>query len=323
MCITGEAPDRAIREIANAMKVSKSQAGRLVMTESAAFANKAREDCMNELGVEEFEFCATLDSITSEICQEMDGRHYLMSEYAIGVTAPPMHPNCRSCTCPYFDDEFTVNEKRAARGDDGKTYYVPADTTYKEWKNAFVDDDATARDRLGLITNNNKSNPKYYDYKNKDLQTVETEISSLEYEVGVIFKDGEAVSCQIGNEDTISFTKYQCKLMKGADVTHNHPNDTPPSPEDLYLLGNYKAKSFRTCGKNGTYVLKYDEQIEKLPDFKTFSDSYDKILHGLQPKYYSKVQRGMNKENALVMLGEEVWDKLYKLYGVKPKFERW
>ncbi len=28
---------------------------------------------------------------------------------------------------------------RAARNEDGKTYYVPADMTYREWENLFVD----------------------------------------------------------------------------------------------------------------------------------------------------------------------------------------
>ena len=53
MCITGEAPDRAIAEISKQMGVSKAQAGRVVMTESAAFANKARQDCIEELDVEQ------------------------------------------------------------------------------------------------------------------------------------------------------------------------------------------------------------------------------------------------------------------------------
>ncbi len=141
MCITGESPDRAIGEIAKNMNVSRSQAGRLVMTESAAFANKAREDCMKNLGVEEFEVVETLDTITCEYCQSMDGKHFSMKDFQIGVTAPPFHPNCRGCTCPYFDDEFTVGEKRAARGEDGKTYYAPSDMTYEEWKKSFVDGD--------------------------------------------------------------------------------------------------------------------------------------------------------------------------------------
>lgn len=141
MCITGESQDRAINEIAGQMKVSKAQAGRVVMTESAAFANQAREDAMKELDVEQFEVVETLDSHTCELCGSMDGKHFPMSEYQIGVTVPPFHPNCRGCTCPYFGDEFDNMGERAARGEDGKTYYVPTDTTYKEWKKSFVDGD--------------------------------------------------------------------------------------------------------------------------------------------------------------------------------------
>ena len=139
MCITGEAPDRAIAEISKQMKVSRAQAGRVVMTESAAVANKARQDCMKELDVEQFEVVETLDSHTCEFCGSMDGKHFPMSEFQIGVTAPPFHPNCRGCTCPYFGDEFDSVGERAARGEDGKTYYVPADTTYEEWKEQCVD----------------------------------------------------------------------------------------------------------------------------------------------------------------------------------------
>lgn len=141
MCITGEVPDRAIAEISKQMKVSRAQAGRVVMTESAAVANKARQDCMKELDVEQFEVVETLDSHTCEFCGSMDGKHFLMSEFQIGVTAPPFHPNCRGCTCPYFGDEFDRVGERAARGEDGKTYYVPADMTYEEWRSASMDGD--------------------------------------------------------------------------------------------------------------------------------------------------------------------------------------
>lgn len=104
--------------------------------------------------------------------------------------------------------------------------------------------------------------------------------------------------------------------------THFHPLSTPPSPEDLYLLVNYKVKSFRTCGENGTYVLEYNEQVEKLPDFKTFSDTYDEIIYELQDKYYDEVKHGMKKEDAIILLGEAAWERLYELYNVKPRFER-
>lgn len=133
MCITGSGPDKAISQIASKMNVSKANAGRLVMTESAYFSSTAQKECFKELDVERYEIVATLDGHTSDICQEMDGKVFKMSEYEEGVTAPPFHVNCRSCTAPYFDDEFAKGE-RIARNEDGDTYYVPADMTYKNWK---------------------------------------------------------------------------------------------------------------------------------------------------------------------------------------------
>ena len=142
MCITGESPDRTIQEISKNMKVSRSQAARIVQTESAAFSARAQESCFSDLGVEEFQVVETLDSNTCDTCGEMDGKHFQMKDYKIGVTVPPFHPNCRGCTCPYFDDEFDSVGERAARGEDGKNYYVPADTTFEEWKKSFVNGDA-------------------------------------------------------------------------------------------------------------------------------------------------------------------------------------
>lgn len=138
MCITGEAPDRAIKNIAKKMNTSRYNAGRLIMTEAAYFGSISQRDCFDDLGVEQYEICATLDNRTSAICQELDGKVFDMKDYEAGVTAPPFHVFCRSCTCPYFDDEFTAGEMRAARSEDGKTYYVPADMKYPEWKKQFT-----------------------------------------------------------------------------------------------------------------------------------------------------------------------------------------
>ena len=139
-CLQGKAPDEAIKNISKKFGVSKSQAGRLVMTEQAYFHSVSQEEAFKELGVEQYEIVATLDSHTSEICQDMDGQHFDMKDYEPGVTAPPFHPWCRSVTCPYFDDDFGSLGERAARDEEtGKTYYVPANTTYSKWKETFVD----------------------------------------------------------------------------------------------------------------------------------------------------------------------------------------
>ena len=140
-CILGKAPDDAIRALTKYVdkdiKNKKYVAGRLVMTEQAYFHSVAQKEAFNDLDVEEFEVVATLDSHTSEICQEMDGQHFPMTDYQPGVTAPPFHVWCRSVTVPYFEDNYTG--ERAARDEDGNTYYVPDSMTYKDWKNSMVD----------------------------------------------------------------------------------------------------------------------------------------------------------------------------------------
>lgn len=141
--IQGKAPDEAIKSMTkylqNKTKNAKYNAGRLVMTEQAFISSAAQKDAFNDLDVEEFEIVATLDSHTSDICREMDGKHFPMKDFQPGVTAPPFHVWCRSTTVPYFNDEWGRSGERAARGEDGKTYYVPADMTYPEWEKAMVD----------------------------------------------------------------------------------------------------------------------------------------------------------------------------------------
>lgn len=138
--LTGADPQKAIDSLAKKMGTSKSNAGRLVMTEQAYFSSAAQKDCFNDLDVEEYEIVATLDSHTSDICRSLDGRVFKMSDYKPGVTAPPFHVYCRSTTAPHFKENFDAGE-RTARGADRKTYYVPDDVTYSEWKKAFVDGD--------------------------------------------------------------------------------------------------------------------------------------------------------------------------------------
>lgn len=141
--IRGDPPDRAIQTMVDKLKVSKNNAGRLVMTESAFFASASQKDCFKDLDVEEYEIVATLDSYTSPTCREMDGKVFKMADYKPGITAPPFHGWCRSCTAPYFGDN---KGERAARGEDGKTYHVPSDMKYEDWKKVYVDKAITPED---------------------------------------------------------------------------------------------------------------------------------------------------------------------------------
>lgn len=136
----GADPQKAIDSLAKKMNTSKQNAGRLIMTEEAYFSSAAQRDCFNDLDVEQYEIVATLDSHTSDICRSLDGKHFPMKDFQAGVTAPPFHVYCRSTTVPYFDENFGDIGERAARDEEtGKTYYIPDDMNYEDWKQTFVD----------------------------------------------------------------------------------------------------------------------------------------------------------------------------------------
>lgn len=167
----GAAPDKAIKAIADRFKVSRSQAGRLVMTETAAFANMARKDCFTDLGVKKYVIVETLDKETCSLCGSLDGKVYPMSEYKVGVTAPPFHPWCRGTTAPYYEDMENLGD-RFARDDEGKRYTVPKDMTYKEWERKFLPKALTTLPQRDIIIGRSVG-AKARNYEVMDLDTGE------------------------------------------------------------------------------------------------------------------------------------------------------
>lgn len=134
--IRGDPLKRVTDAMARRMQTSKRAAGRLVMTESAYLSAQGQLTAYRELGVDQVEIVETLDVHTCAVCQGLDGTILPLTAYDPGVTVPPFHPWCRGCTAPYFTDD--TGGERAARNQDGQTYYVPADMTYETWRETFV-----------------------------------------------------------------------------------------------------------------------------------------------------------------------------------------
>lgn len=126
------------KDLAEKLNTNYNNAVRLVRTEVNYISNQATMDSYKNSGVvDKFKILATLDSRTSEICREMDGKVFNVSESQVSVNTPPFHVRCRTTTVPYFDDDDREGLERAARDESGKTYYVPADITYKEWQDKY------------------------------------------------------------------------------------------------------------------------------------------------------------------------------------------
>lgn len=235
--ILGKDPQKAIDEIARKMNTSKVNAGRLVMTEEAFFNSAAQKDCFAELDVEMYEIVATLDSHTSDICRGMDGKHFKMSEWQIGTTAPPFHVNCRTTTVPYFDDEFDAVGERAARGEDGKTYYVPGNMIYKEWDKAFVQGD---KSDLKAV-NTDDSVIAEYTASRKEYDTQVQKLAELEKETD------NALDAYMDVMDTPQAAEYEAVFNKKFDETESLKQIV----KDLKAaLSGKEAKAVRQVEKN-------------------------------------------------------------------------
>ncbi len=288
-CILGTSPDEAIKAMTQFVdgkfKNAKSQAGRLVMTEQAFFASAAQQQAFKELDVEEFEIVSTLDSKTSPICQEMDGKHFPMKDFKAGLTAPPFHCWCRSCTCPYFDDEFSEGGMRAARGEDGESYYVPDDMSYDEWKKSFVDGDMKSEQTQFVKSNDNSNvntdlvNTKEYHDKFEGISShkavdesiyqesmgILSEKNGTDFEslVAIDSRTGEVIaknsSFEISGKTAFNSEQYNKCLSNVNDIVliHNHPNSSRPSYTDIKTL-------FNNTNINSSIVACHDGTVYKL-----------------------------------------------------------
>lgn len=138
--ITGKKPDEITKVISDKLEVSKSNAKRLVLTESSAVHSQSRKAMYERMGVEKYEVVATLDLRTSHICRNLDGKVFDVKDYERGVTAPPYHVYCRSTTVPYYDDDIQAeieNSRMARDPETGKSIRVE-DLTYKEWYKKYI-----------------------------------------------------------------------------------------------------------------------------------------------------------------------------------------
>lgn len=76
---------------------------RLAITESTAMNSIARREIFKKLGIKKYKFYAREDERTCEYCGALHGLIFPISAYEIGVTASPIHSNCRCWEVPILD----------------------------------------------------------------------------------------------------------------------------------------------------------------------------------------------------------------------------
>ena len=127
--MAGKSEQHMADDIMNRCGVGAFEARRLVRTETTCVANMAELYGYKELDIDEYEFSACLDSRTSDLCRELDGKVFKRNSAQAGVNLPPMHPFCRSTTLPVLPSEEDLDKELAELGNE-----IGADVDFDEWE---------------------------------------------------------------------------------------------------------------------------------------------------------------------------------------------
>lgn len=160
--IQGKSNQEMAAELEKATNTAYKNAIRLVRTETNFIAGEATHKAYQEYGVEQYQFLATLDLRTSEICRSLDGKVFEEKDRKTGVNCHPMHPHCRSTDIPYIPD---LEGTRVARGSDGKTYKVDRNMTYDEWYKKYVEGNAHELQAERMLKNKSSDKKQFEKYK--------------------------------------------------------------------------------------------------------------------------------------------------------------
>ena len=294
------------RRVADKMGVGLSNAQRLVRTELNYVHNQAALDSIRDAEMDYFRFVATLDSRTSAMCQEHDGKIYPIDDADTGENIPPLHPRCRSIIVGSLGGRELKGQTRIAKGDEGKYIHVPAEMTYEDFQAVYVEKTQTVDGwketkyiESAIIKNNGKENnytvnysvintKGYHDkfmglteHKNTDEALYREAIIMLRHRNGTEYEDLVALDSYSGElltkNDTASgmftfrtgFSNQQEKLLKERKRLFEllHNHPNSSAPSTEDIKGLFKREY-----AHATTVVCHNGNVYRLVKIKPFDD---------------------------------------------------
>lgn len=207
-------------------------ASRLIRTEVNHFSNQGFLEGYKAAGIIRYRFMATLDLRTSAVCRQLDGKTFLVEEAKAGENLPPMHPFCRSITVPVVSNR--PGTRWARDPVTGKSMTVPADMTYAQWYEKYVEKnggvirgangvDKPAVEEQAEAVYLGQINPQSEQERNAYVDRFITQYERADEEhMLVIDRTGKVYSVTSHQPDYIDLTDVDIS-MKGSYNIHNHP----------------------------------------------------------------------------------------------------
>lgn len=285
MIIRGEAPDRAIAAISKQFEVSKQKAGRLVMTESASFAGVAQQDCYKELGVERYTVVASFDHETCPLCADLDGHVFKLSNYQVGLTAPPFHPWCRCCTCPYFEDMEGLGERFARDAVTRERFTVPRSMTYEQWKakqDALHGAGTVARERKKSYNTSadTKQWGRYIEMLGRNAPATFGKFQALKY--GDEWEAFKAYARAVKSGELTALADFKLYQSMSAEI-------------DRVLVGLVMQNGLTVTGKSKHYIARTIGSISQRRNGVDVPEALDTLLHPVRIDPIKKDENGRSQ----------------------------
>ena len=100
--VRGLKKDDIVKELMDTFNTGFNNADRIVRTELNFVQNQACLDRFRNIA-SKYEIFAAIDSRTSQICRDMDGKVFNFTDAQVGITMPPFHAYCRTTILPKED----------------------------------------------------------------------------------------------------------------------------------------------------------------------------------------------------------------------------
>lgn len=292
-----------INEIKKEFKVSKYNAKRLVLTESARIFNKTRLKNYEDLGVEKVEIIATLDLRTSNICRSRDKSIVELKNAKIGVDLPPFHPNCRTVFIPLLEYEGST---RISRDINTNKNNILKDKSYNEWvKEVGEKEHNIAQQKLKnkksdlkqyrkykVALNNSKYLPKTFeDFQNiKYNNNEEYESINRDYKVlKVIYKNKKIPSVIVAKELYYIF-KENGNWLSDHFIERFIERGIKNNDFSIDIVFEISKKEVNYLDENGKNVRFYDG-IAIISEIEDGIEKFITIIKGRKGKKWTKIEK--------------------------------
>lgn len=307
--VTGRTERETAEVIANKFAQGASNARRLVRTESAYLSAELSARAIKEAGVEEYQYMATLDLKTSEICRKMDLQIFKVSDRKVGVNCPPMHPWCRSTIVAVIDRKYLEGKKRAAIDPEtGERILVPRNMTYEEWYKKYVKGKTKAETSEKKLKNKSSDQKQHERYRKVLGDNVPDKLDDFQE---MKYNDGE--KWRVAKEEYAQTTGARASGGK-----RYVPYD-PEDKRDVAAAEEYRKISRRNdierIAKNSGFTADEIRQVKRHIFFnkhKTY-DGY-KMLY---PDYdmavaWKRLYEGTQEERDILLLQHELLESKFE-----------